>query len=182
MLLPLSREVSGFFEVVEVVHLQELVPEAAVEGLHVSVLPRGAGSDVQGLYADISHPLLYALSNEFTAVVRAYVLGCATFAHEAAEVIQDILALNGATGFQRQALAGVFIDNHQKLQRPAVRGSVVDEIPGPHVVGRYSFALVTRVGINADSLLFTGLSRNPVPFSLPKSMYPLVVDSPPTAL
>jgi hypothetical protein len=67
---PLLDQHLGLPERVEHLAVQQLVPELAVEALHVAVLPRAAGLDVGGLGADAGDPAPHLLGDELGAVVR----------------------------------------------------------------------------------------------------------------
>ena len=55
--------------------------------------------------------------------------------HPISEYIDRVPGLVAPGDLDRQALAGGFIDHHQKLDGATVIGPVEHEVPGPHRVG-----------------------------------------------
>ena len=53
---------------VEHLSVQELIPQLAVEALHVSVLPRGPRLNVERLQPDTREPLPHTFGSELAAV------------------------------------------------------------------------------------------------------------------
>jgi len=60
----------GFFEAVEDLAIEELVPELAVEGPVVAIFPGAAGRDIEGLHIDPAEPVADRLGRELAAVAR----------------------------------------------------------------------------------------------------------------
>lgn len=57
---------------VEDLPVQELVAQAAAEGLAVAILPWAAGCDVEHLHTDPRQPLLHGVGDKLRAVVGPY--------------------------------------------------------------------------------------------------------------
>ncbi|GIW92898.1 MAG: hypothetical protein KatS3mg110_0939 [Pirellulaceae bacterium] len=55
---------------------------------------------------------------------------------------------------QSQALPRILIENRQELQRPAVYGAIVDEVPRPHVLVALRHPARTAIVTMPDESLF----------------------------
>jgi len=150
VLLPSFGQLSGLVEVVEIIHLQKLVPETTVERFDKSVLPARAWCNIEGVYAQVGEPSLNLPSDEFTAVVRANVARRTPFACEPTEHIQYVFTFDGAPHMQCQALAGELVQYYQKFQCTAIGGSIVDKIPSPYLVWRRGRTDIAGIGIDPN--------------------------------
>ena len=74
VVLPDRGEATGAGQVIEDFHGQELVGQATVEALGVSILPGTAWVDVQRLNVHAPQPRSHSLSNELWAVVATNLL------------------------------------------------------------------------------------------------------------
>ena len=69
MTLPGFDENLGLFQGIEYLPIQEIIPQARVEVLNVTVLPRGTGFDESSPGSDRGYPLPHNLGDELWAVV-----------------------------------------------------------------------------------------------------------------
>ena len=102
-----------------------------MEALHVAVLPRAAGFDVDRLDSVLREPLLYRLGNELAPVVASQEGRSSMLLDRPAHPLQNITALEGSICSKHMALAGVFIKDGEHPQGSTSGGSVTDEVPGP---------------------------------------------------
>ncbi len=84
---------AGLGERVEDVAIEELVTEAGVEALDVSILPWAPRFDVGSLCADGCDPVLNRLRNELRAIIGSYVLRHAPEDEEVGQDVDDIRGL-----------------------------------------------------------------------------------------
>jgi len=68
---PLLNQHLGFEERVEYLHVEQLVPQLAVEALDIAVLPRAARLDKGRLGTHAADPALHGHRHELRPVVRA---------------------------------------------------------------------------------------------------------------
>ena len=171
-------QVPGLGKVRELFSVGQLVSQAAVERFGVAVLPGRAWLDVQRLHARMGQPPPNRLGDELRPVVAADVLRHATDAEQLRQHVDHLLGRDAAIHLQRQAFPGVLVHDRQPLQRPAVGGPIVDEVPGPHVV------LVLRLSTNATVL---AMAQTPSfslflwhfqPFLNPKPIDPFPIHTP----
>ena len=159
--------------------VEELVAEAAVEALAISILPRAAGFDEERFEAALRHPVHHRLGDELGAIVAADILG-----HRAAlgeRLVQDpdhIRRAHRSFHLQGHALAGELIADRQPLEPPAVLRFVEHEIVTPDLVGRTRpQQLAARCGVSTPSLP-APLAADFEPFGTPNPQHPLWVDRP----
>ena len=168
MLLPGRGQLLRFAQGVEVIHFEELVAQAAVEGFGVAVLPGGAWFDVERLHARLRKPCAHFSGDEFRTVIGTDVSGNAVLRHQGGEHVKDGVGREGTLYFKRKVLARELVQDHQELQLPPVHTAVMDEIPGPHVVAAGGRAFVAGVTGIARGPLFMAFSRHFEAFPLPE--------------
>lgn len=132
---PLLDHDPRFLEAVEDLAVEQLVPEPAVEGLVVAVLPRGARLDEERGNAKLLGPGPDRRRGELRAVVGADVFRHAAGEHDVGQGLDDRVAPETSLDLERQAFAGVLVDQGERAQRAAVVGLAGDEVVAPDVVG-----------------------------------------------
>jgi hypothetical protein len=83
---PFADDYSGFGQAGELLDVEQLVADAAVERLNERVLPRGAGLDERGLGRREATPVAQRVRGQLGAVVAAHMLRGAALAREAVQV------------------------------------------------------------------------------------------------
>lgn len=83
---------AGFGERPELLTVEAFVPEASVEALHVAVLPRAAGFDVDRLDPILRDPLLDRLGDELAPVVASKERRCPMLLDRPAHPLQNVPA------------------------------------------------------------------------------------------
>src|SRR5215218_3336510 len=169
----------GLAQAVEDLAVEQLVPQAGAEALHVPVLPRAARGDVGGPRTHGRDPSLDGLGDELRAVVGAeFVAGRAVQEEEVGQGVDHVDRLELAGDPGRQALVGELVEDVGHAVLPPVVGAVLDEVVGPDVVralGPQPDAGAVRQPEPATlGLLFGGLQ----PLAAPDPLHPLVVDDP----
>lgn len=119
---------------IEDFRVQEFVPELAVEALVVAVLPWASGFDVEHLHTDPSEPGPDSRGRELGAVIGPDMIRRAVFGKQRRQAIQDVVALELPAHVDRQAPAGVFVDDRQHPECLAVVRPVHDEVVAPDMV------------------------------------------------
>src|SRR5262245_6224309 len=175
---PLPRQHPRLQQAAELLGVEELVPQPAVERLRVPVLPRRARRDVQHLDRLLLQPAADRLRDELRAVVAADVPRRAAPADQRREHGDDRTRRQRPPDLQRQALAGVLVHHAQPLQRLAVGRPVVDEVPTPHVIAALGPAPDTAVGTRTEPPLLSLLLRDFQALPPPEPVDPLAVDPP----
>jgi len=122
---------AGFGERPELLTVEAFVTEASVEALHIAVLPRAAGFDVDRLDPVLGEPLLHRLGDELAPVVASQEGWCSMLLDRPTHPLQNITALEGSICSKHMAFAGVFIKDREHPQGSSSGGSVTDKIPGP---------------------------------------------------
>jgi len=125
---------TGLGERPELLPVEALVAEAAVEGFDEAILPRAARIDVDGLDLVLGQPALEFLGNKLRAVVGADVFGGAVQGDGAADQLNDIGRSQCPVGPKHVALPGVLVEDREHPDGAAPYGCVGDKVPGPHVV------------------------------------------------
>ena len=74
MLSPAFDQYFGFFQCVEDLRIQQLIPELAVETFVVTIFPRTARGYEQRLHADPAQPVSDSMGRELGPIVRADVI------------------------------------------------------------------------------------------------------------
>ncbi len=125
----------GFGEGRELLDVEQLVPEAGVEGLDPGVLPGRARIDVGGAGERRLAPLGKDPGGQLGAVVGAEVRWRgAALGDQAFEDRDGLVGVDRASALDRQRLAGELVDDVEELQFAAVGGRVVLEAQRPDVV------------------------------------------------
>jgi hypothetical protein len=162
----------------ELLHIQQLVSQAAEKRFRKSILPRRARLDVKHLQASRRRMLADRRGNELRTVVAANVFRHAASQKQVRQNIQHTIGRDPAIHLQRQALARVLVRDREPLQRLACHGAVVDEVPRPNVVLVLRATTDTTVAAVTQTTLFTRLLRHFQPFATPKSVNPFEVHLP----
>ena len=143
---------SRFGEGPELLPVKAFVPESSVEALHIAVLPRAAGFDVDRLDPVLGEPLLHRLGDELAPVIASQEGWCSMLLDRPAHPLQNITALEGSICSKHMALAGVLIKDGEHPQGSSSGGSVADEVPGPDVTLVLRFHRQPRRATSPDHL------------------------------
>ena len=125
---------AGFAKVPEPLPVEALVSQLAIEALHEPVVPGLARRDEARAHVHVPKPLHDPGRGELGPLVGADELGFAVKAHQARERQDDVPRGDRRGNFDRQALAGVLIEDVEQPDRPLARQAVVHEVVGPDVV------------------------------------------------
>ena len=87
---PLLDNNLGFLEAVKDLAIQQFVPELAVEGLAVAILPWAAGCDVERLHTDLRQLFLHGVGDKFWAIVRSNILRDTMDHHGIGQLFNDL--------------------------------------------------------------------------------------------
>src|SRR5439155_1255046 len=134
VLAPVADHHARFGQAGELLAVQELVADAAVERLDVGVLPRRARVDVASRDGREATPIPERVRGQLGAVVAADVRRGAALGGQALEHRDGLIGGDAAVDVHRQRLAGVLVDDVEQPQRAAVGGLVVLEVKRPHVI------------------------------------------------
>ena len=135
MFPPLFNQDLRFFQAIEDFSVQQLISEAGIEALTVSVFPWRTRFDVCGLGTHSVDPVPDGLSNELRPVVRSDV-GWDTPKNE--EICQQINHVGGtelSLHSDCQALPGMFIEDVQRPESLSLIGSTMHEVVAPDMIG-----------------------------------------------
>ena len=124
----------GLLEIVEVLAVEQFVPELAVEGLVVDVLLGTARLDVERLHIDPLEPGTHRFGRELCAIVGSNVIGRSMPDKESGQDLQHVVGPQASGDLNGQALQATFIDHRQHAKYPTVMGSGLDEVIGPYMV------------------------------------------------
>jgi len=119
---------------VENLAVEELVTELPIEGFHIPILPGRSGLDEERVDADAGEPLAHHRRGEFRPIVGADVRGHSALDEEVGQAVQHVVAAQSATDIDRQALAGVFIDQSEHPKRSPLTGARLHEVVAPDVI------------------------------------------------
>ena len=135
LLAPVSQHGVGFGHAEEEFSIQQLCPQAGMEALDISFLPRRSRLDVAKANLAGFRPLLHPFGDELGAVVAPHVLRIASAADQ--DLLQGVQHPSGRIarrGSQLQTFPRVFID-HREDQHPATLDRhVFDKVIAPHFV------------------------------------------------
>ena len=175
LVLPVADDDLCVQQRVEVVDVEALVADPAVERLDVPVAPRRARRDV-GQAGAGAGPVGHRLADELRPVVRPEHRRGAPGGDEVLEVGGESVGGNRALHEAADALPGVFVDDRADLDQSSVLVGVELEVHRPHHVRRVRRRRVD--GRGPDALASTPL-RDPEPFVTPQALDLLVVHHPP---
>ena len=175
---PLFDDHLGLLQAVEDLAVEQLVPEARVEALDVAVLPGRARLDERSLGSDRSDPAAYGLGDELGTVIGPDVGRWPTHDEQVGQDVDDVDRGELAAGTDRQALAGVLVQDVQRPERPTIVGAVMDEVVGPDVVGPLSPQPDTGFVVEPQTSSLWLLCWYLQPLETPQALDPFVVDLP----
>jgi len=90
--------------------VEQLIPQLAVEALHIAVLPRAPRLDEEGLCTDSLQPAPDHLRSELRTVVGAYVFRNALEDEQFGEQLEHIIRSDPSGHLDGQALSGELVD------------------------------------------------------------------------
>ena len=131
MLPPASDQDLGLLQRVEDLPVQQLIPELAVEGLVISVLPRRARFDIERFHTDPAQPVAHGMGGKLRAIVRTDMIGRAMALEQIGEDGEHVIALELSLDMDRQALTAMLIDHRKHAERLPVMRPIGDEVVAP---------------------------------------------------
>jgi len=134
---PLLDEYLRLSKCIEVFSVQQLIAQLAVEGFTVAILPGTTGRNVDVPCTESTQPITQFLRDHLRAVIRTDVLGDTAGLHLIREHIDGIPGAYPPSDMDRQALAGVLIDDDHQLDGSTVVRAVKYKVPRPDVVGSF---------------------------------------------
>ncbi len=175
VMLPVADDDLCVEQGVEAVDVQALVPDPAVEGLHVPIAPRGTRRDV--VQPDLlPGPVGQGLTDQLRAIVAADHLRGTTLSNQGIEVVLQRLACDGSLNQSAEAFAGVLIDHGGDLDRPPLLVGIELEVHRPdHIRGRRC----RGAGGGSPAALTAAAHRYSKALLTPEALDLLVVDHPP---
>src|SRR5262245_16914719 len=114
--------------------VEQLIAQPPIEALDIAVLPRAAALDVSRARAHRPDPPLHSLGNELRPLVRADVRRYTAHQEQIGQRLDDVHRVELACHLDGQALARELVDDVEHAILPPVRGAVLDEVIGPHMV------------------------------------------------
>jgi len=125
----------GFFEGVKNFPIEQFVSKSGIEAFVIPVLPGApwfnkSRVDLQGV-----QPILETLGGKLTAVVRPNISWHALGDKQITEDLKDVIGFERTTDPDRQALAGVFINDGQHADGLPIGQPVSHKIVTPDMVG-----------------------------------------------
>jgi len=169
---------AGFGQVVELLHVQQLVSKAAVKRLDVAVLPRRARLDVKRLNVRLHQMSPKRLSNELGAIVATNMTRHAARLEQLHQHVEHSIRSDAATDIQRQAFASKLIDDDQALERTTVTSRVVNEVHRPHMILELRSMTNAAAFAVTQTCSFSLLLRHFQSFLTPQTIDPLGVHLP----
>ncbi|CTQ63541.1 hypothetical protein LA5094_06347 [Roseibium album] len=132
---PLFNQDLRFLQAVEGFSVKQFISETGVEALAVSVFPWRTRFDVRGLGTHSVDPVPDGLSNEFRPVVRSDVGWDSPKNEEIYQRVNHVGGIELSLHSDRQALAGMFIQDVQGPERLSIIGSAMHEVITPDMIG-----------------------------------------------
>ena len=165
-------------ERVENLPVQQLVSEAGVEALDVSVLPRTARRDIGRLGADRADPLPQGFGDELGPIVRTNVPRHAAQDEEVGQHVDHINRLQPPGHADRQALVRELVDHVEHPVLPSIVRAIFDEVVRPHVIAMLRPEPEARAISQPKPAALGLFGGNLQPLSPPDPLDALVVDDP----
>lgn len=134
LIAPLLDDDLRFLQAEEDLLVEAFVPQFSVEGLAIAVLPWAAGLDVEGSGAEPGEPTADHLGGHLRAIVGTNVLGDSPGDHHVRHRLDDAEAVDAASDPDRQALAGVLVDQRHQPDATTVMGLSLDEVVTPDMI------------------------------------------------
>jgi len=169
---PLGDQHSGVCEVVEVMVVQALVAELAVEALDVGVLRRLAGCDQLQIDPPTIGPSVHRSACELRSLVGADRPGRSPELGDLIEHVRNVAARDPVIDRDIQALSGEVIHDRQALDAPARRERIHHEIDAPDLVRAARFS--QHRAIEHDELLTPAFAHAEARLPV-EPIHPLVV-------
>lgn len=114
--LPVADDDLGVGEGPEQVDVEALIADAGVEGFHVAVALGLTGWD-EGQSGSFAGPVGHRLTGQFRAVVAAQHGRVTPVGREPVELVDEVVAGDGAGDQPAEAFAGVLVDDGGDLDR-----------------------------------------------------------------
>jgi hypothetical protein len=178
VLPPLFNQDLRFPQAVEDFPVQQFIPEAGVEALTVSVLPRRTGLDVGRLGADCRNPVPNSLSYKLWAVVRPDVGGDTAQDEQVRQRINDLSRVQLPLHSDRQAFPAVFVQDVERSERFPIMGSVMHEVIRPDMVAIFGPEANTRAIVEPKPSFLRLFHGHFEPLTSPQALNTLVVHQP----
>jgi hypothetical protein len=167
-----------FLQGIEDFPVQQLVAQAGVEALDVTVLPRATRSDVGGLGTDRGNPFLHGLGDELGPIVRPDVPRNSTQDEVIGQNIDHVDGLQLARHPDRQALVRELVEDIEHAILPPIMRAMLDEVVGPHVIAMLRSQADARTIRQPQTTSFGLLLGNLQPLTSPNPLDPFVVHNP----
>jgi len=113
---PVVSQGFRFSQVGEALGVQELIPEAGVEGFSIAVLPRRPRFHEEGADSGLLEPGVDGLRDELGSVVGADVGGHPAGLHDADEFVDHVLCGDAPFAEELGALPGVLVEDGEPFQ------------------------------------------------------------------
>ena len=111
--------------------VQQLVPELAVEGLVVPILPWRSWLDVERLYTDPAQPVANGMGGKLRAIVGSDMIRWTMTLEQVRQDGQHIVAPELALDMDREAFPTVLVDHREHAEGFSVMGAVSHEVIAP---------------------------------------------------
>lgn len=175
---PAGGQHPGLQQGVQKLPVQELIPEPAVEGFDVPVLPGAARLYEERPDPDPAKPCPHLVGGELSPVVRPDIFRHSPGKKQLVQSLQHVHGLKAPANVYGQAFPGIFIDDRQEPQRQPVAGAPMDEVVAPHVVGALGPQPHAGAVVQPEPPARPLPPGNLEPLLPPDALHPLVVDPP----
>jgi hypothetical protein len=135
VLPPLFDDDFGLLECVEDFAVEQLIPEAGVEGLAVAILPRRPWGDIGSFSSHSIDPTTNLFCDELRAIIGTDECRWAPQDEEVRQGIHHIDGIELPINTDRQRLPCKLIDDVQCAVDLPVVSPVMDEVVGPDMIG-----------------------------------------------
>ena len=123
-----------FFQGIKHLAIQQLIPQASVKALIITVLPRTARLDVKCSDLEPFQPAFDGFGCKLTAIIAADMIGEATLYKQVGQHIHHIIGFQAVAHAQRQTFARIFINYGQNTDFTSVDKPLGHKVIAPHMV------------------------------------------------
>lgn len=124
----------GLPQGIEKLTIQKLISEFSVERLDISVLPRRARGDEQGLDLQLLKPRSHGTCDKLRSVVRSHMLRNSALHKELSQGVDHIFGTKLPSDPYRKAFSRELVNDIEHPKGPSVAGSIHHEVVGPYMV------------------------------------------------
>ena len=134
LIAPLLNDDARFLQAVEDFSVEAFVPQLAVEGLAIAVLPRAARFNVERPGAKRCEPGAHDLCRHLRAVIGPDMPRHSAFEHHIGHRLDDAEAVDTTGHLDRQTFPGELIDQCHQPKLAAIVGLRFDKVVAPDMI------------------------------------------------